>query len=590
MDTERCRSNALPLDKTEIVPRAMPGIGTDIHLASFKTYPRWIEPVALALLALTLFWLGNDRVALWDRDEPRYVETARNMVETGDFIVPYFNGEFRFQKPVLTYWLVALATRVGGETPFWHRFFAGLCVAGSCLLVWLLGNQMFGRPAGLLAGLMMATCPTVLLLGKLCLPDGPQLFFATACFYCLHRVERRKPGEDAGARRAAFLFWICLAAATLAKGPVVLGMVASTLFAYGLMTGTSPAKFALRWRTGPLVFAAVTLPWLVSILSVSGWGFFHESVGKQLAGRTVTSFDGRWLPPGYYLGSLAVGLAPWLPLAALALIRLWRQWRIPGPVPFLLAWMIGPMLLLELFRSKQPHYYAPAYPAFALLAAGYLTGLIRREHAWSRDIHSRCYPYTNLAAALVFPSGLAAVAIVGPLEARFPAGVGALLTLAGTLWCATRNGRGEIARASIAQIAFVAVGWIIVGGWLMPALDQARVVRAIGERLGNRHRDEGIPVVTHRIFEPSMVYYSKITMPNLDKRPDFLRFARRSDRDFLVPMTQQDYQDLARLLPGRLRIEESWHGWVKMHADTVHLVRVEAEPSRIAASGNDPLQ
>ncbi|MFN8333452.1 MAG: phospholipid carrier-dependent glycosyltransferase, partial [Saprospiraceae bacterium] len=221
-------------------------------------FPRWLEPALLTLVTLTLFWLGNDRVALWDRDEPRYVETARNMVQSGDYIVPYFNGEFRFQKPVLTYWLVALATQFGSETPFWHRFFSGLCVAGSCLLVWGLGNRMFGRPAGLFAGLMTATCPTVLLLGKLCLPDGPQLLFATACFYALYRVHEREGENDAGKRRAAFLFWVSLAAATLIKGPVVLGMIGAFLFVYWLLTRTSPAGFSLRWRLGPLLYAGLT--------------------------------------------------------------------------------------------------------------------------------------------------------------------------------------------------------------------------------------------------------------------------------------------------------------------------------------------
>src|SRR5215472_14982558 len=82
---------------------------------------RWLEPVVLASLALALNLAGNDRTGLWDRDEPRYAVCVREMRSRGDWINPTFNGEPRYHKPVLIYWLTGLSTALAGDNPFGVR-------------------------------------------------------------------------------------------------------------------------------------------------------------------------------------------------------------------------------------------------------------------------------------------------------------------------------------------------------------------------------------------------------------------------------------------------------------------------------------
>src|SRR5271157_270450 len=81
----------------------------------------WIAPIAIALLALTLNLAGNARTGLWDRDEPRYAGAVREMRARGDWIFPTFNGEPRYHKPILIYWLMGLSTTLAGDTPFGAR-------------------------------------------------------------------------------------------------------------------------------------------------------------------------------------------------------------------------------------------------------------------------------------------------------------------------------------------------------------------------------------------------------------------------------------------------------------------------------------
>ena len=534
----------------------------------------WQAPATLIVVCLLISWLGNDRVSLWDRDEPRYAETARVMVRTGDYIVPYFNGHFRFQKPVLTYWLIALAYQLLGETVFAARMVAGLSLAGACLAIFILGNRMFGKPAGSLAAWMLLLCPTGLLLGKLCIPDGPQLLFGCICYLCLYLTYKPTKQEETLTGWAAFVFWLSLGLGVLIKGPILPGMIAATILVHCLFVGARWRDYQLRWRVGGLVFLSVTIPWLLAIQSATGSAFFGESIGRQLVGRAASSFDGRVLLPGYYAGTTLIGFAPWLALAVLAAVRWRREWRQEGPVAYLLAWIIGPMLLLELFRSKQIHYYAPAYPALALLAAGYLANVLRQKIDWVQDWHGRNCSVGIVLSGLVLAGAFFGLAYFGPGRAQvatIATGIVQLvgITGAGLLFWHAKPGRA-LALTGVTQAS---VG-LLVASVLMPAFEPARVLRPVGERLARESRCSKAPIVLHQLMEPSLTYYSGLNLPVFFNQRDFLAKLRCSDRELITVLTDAEYVRLQAQLPGRLHIQTSWHGWVKMHPDTVHLVRV----------------
>lgn len=553
----------------------------------------WLEPVFLLIACLALYWAGNNEVSLWDRDEPRYAETARNMRLSGDYIVPYFNGEFRFQKPVLTYWLIAASTSLFGDSTFALRASAGLMVAAGCLVIYRLGNHMFGRPAGLLAAVMTATAPTVLFLGKLCIPDGPQFFFACVCFYQLYLHWNIETPGSAGVAttrrerdRGLGWFWLALSASILTKGPIVLGMLVSTMVVLWLLTRTRLRDFPMRWGTGILLLAFTAVPWFLCIQYASGSGFFSESVGKQLASRSVVSFDGRWLPPGYYAVSLLLGFLPWLAFTGLAAVRLREQWRKPGPVSFLLAWIIGPMILLELFRSKQLHYYAPAYPALALLAAGYLAPILRGEQSWSVDLHSRVCFHMWRALGLVLAVAFVIIAAFGPGSSSVFALLAAIVFTMGSFFSTASLRNGEIFRAFAIQGALLASGWWIVGGLVLPAMERERIVRPVAESLA-KHAKNGDLIVTRELYEPSMVFYAGIRLPNYKSPEDLLASLGSADQDRLMPVTDAELKRLQPHLGSRVQIEETWQGWVKMHADVVHLIRIKPAEEILAAREAD---
>ena len=124
------------------------------------------------MLSLGINLAGNARTGLWDRDEPRYAVAVREMRARGDWIFPTFNGEPRYHKPILIYWLMGLCTALAGDTPFGVPLVSALAGAGTCLLVWGMGRRMLGASGGLLAGLMLAVSPIMVAESKLATTDA----------------------------------------------------------------------------------------------------------------------------------------------------------------------------------------------------------------------------------------------------------------------------------------------------------------------------------------------------------------------------------------------------------------------------------
>ena len=151
----------------------------------------WSAPVLVGMLALLLNLAGNARTGLWDRDEPRYVVAVREMRARGDWIVPTFNGEPRYHKPILIYWLMGLSTAIGGDSPFAARLVSAAAGSLSCVLVFALGKRMLGWHAGLLAALMLAASPIMVAESKLATTDATLTLWLVGCQYCLRELAVR---------------------------------------------------------------------------------------------------------------------------------------------------------------------------------------------------------------------------------------------------------------------------------------------------------------------------------------------------------------------------------------------------------------
>jgi 4-amino-4-deoxy-L-arabinose transferase-like glycosyltransferase len=460
----------------------------------------WLEPVFLVLLALVLNLAGNDRTGLWDRDEPRYAVCVREMRSRGDWINPTFNGEPRYHKPVLIYWLTGLSTAVAGDNPFGVRLVSSLAGAGTVLGVWWLGRRMLGPRAGWLAALILATAPIAVAESKLATTDATLALCLFGCQACLWILSRRpSPGAAAG-------FWVLLSLAVLTKGPIGPALVIASAAMSWWWGWPVPAKERLHWPWGLLGFLALTAPWFVAVSITSHGEFLRFAVGKQILPRVASDMEAHGGFPGYYPVVATLVFFPWSALVPPAILDGWRDRKLNPDLSFLLGWAIAPLVVFECFQTKLIHYYLPAFPALALLVAR----LVRSLETEGTPLRQRRLGRLGLALLVGIGLSLAVGLLVAlpmvPEGLRGPMVVIACIlvggTLTATLWF--QRSRGERAIGSLA------VTWalilMVLCGWLIPQAEPYRTARIVGERLAAHAAAMGLKPVLLEYQEPGVIY------------------------------------------------------------------------------------
>ncbi len=544
------------------------------------------EAVGIACLALALNLAGNDRVGLWDRDEPRYAACTREMRERGDWLRPTFNGEPRYHKPILIYWLMRGGLALGGDNPFGARLISAFAGMGTCLVAWRLGRSIAGPTAGLIAGLALATVPIMVAESKLATTDATLALLVTSAQGCLWALGRRDSA------RRAFGFWTCLALATLLKGPVGPVLIAASGLASWWWGGPTACWARLRWRVGALIFVALTVPWYLAVGIASRGEFFRFAIRTQIVQRMASGVEQHGGFPGYYPAVALPMFYPWSVLAIPAIAWAWKRRKASPDLGFLLGWVVGPWLVLECFGTKLVHYYLPAFPACALLVAWFVAEVARSGG------NLRDWPLGGLAVRMLGAIGLgaAAVLVVAACLAPRPL-LGPGLAMGAALAVGTTWSRFELAKARpLMAVRGMVATWAVVMGiftaWFLPSAEPYRLTRRAGERLGTLADRSGVRPAMMIYQEPGLVY--AVGRPILDVHGyDEMALEVAENGPVLVPLLPTDL-DVMRGDPRfSLRSVDSVRGFNvnKGKLQTLEFV-VVAPPGSVevaATSGQDSL-
>jgi 4-amino-4-deoxy-L-arabinose transferase-like glycosyltransferase len=262
----------------------------------------------------------------------------------------------------------------------------------------------------------------------------------------------------------------------------------------------------LHWRIGLACLAIVTLPWYLAISIRSGGDFLRFAVGRQIVHRVAADMEAHGGFPGYYPLVSAIAFYPWSALVPAALARAWLRRRSDSNFGFLLGWVVGPLFLLECFRTKLIHYYLPAFPASALLVSWLVLAI-------SADgVNIRGSRLGRLGLALLVGVGLAGTIVLIVASATLQGNLApallamAVLLAAGTLVSTSWFQQGATERAVYSLAATWAVVILACGGWLIPLAEPYRTSRVIGERLARLSARLGIEPVLLEYQEPGVVY------------------------------------------------------------------------------------
>jgi len=330
----------------------------------------------LVLVSLISFLPGFFHIPPVDRDEARFAQATKQMIENGDYIDIRFQDEVRYKKPVGIYWLQAGVVRAAdalgvpnAHTTIWlYRVPSLLGAIGAVLLTYWTALAFVTRRGAFLACLMVATCALLNVEARLAKTDAVLLMCCVAAMGVMARAYLfQSTGRDIPWSHAVVL-WTALAGGILLKGPLILIVVGLAALALAVADRSGGWLMRLRPLVGVLWILLLILPWFVAIMGRAGENFLQESVGQDLLAKIFKGQETHGAPPGYYLLLFWVTFWPAAPLAAVAASAVWRHRREPT-TRFLLAWVVPCWLVFELVVTKLPHYVLPLYPAVAILIA-----------------------------------------------------------------------------------------------------------------------------------------------------------------------------------------------------------------------------
>ena len=331
--------------------------------------------LVLTLLCLVLWLPGFFTLPPSDRDESRFAEATKQMLESGDF-VRILNGTVeRNRKPIGIYWLqapfaaAARATGLARANPIWpYRMPSLLGGLAAVLATFGLGQRIVGRLAALLGAAMLGASVVLVVETHIAKTDAALLAATTVTMGLLARAYL-DPGDFA--RRHAAGFWLALGAGILLKGPItpmVAGLAAISLVIADRRERGAGWLASLRPGWGVPLMLVVVLPWFLAIGLATQGRFFAEAVGGDLGRKLTGDDEAHGAPPGTHLALLPLTLFPASIVIVAALPAAWRA-RAEPATRFLLAWVLPSWLVFEAVPTKLPHYTLPLFPPLCLFAA-----------------------------------------------------------------------------------------------------------------------------------------------------------------------------------------------------------------------------
>ncbi|MBY0613683.1 MAG: glycosyltransferase family 39 protein [Beijerinckiaceae bacterium] len=376
-------------------PPSVSESGRVAALLSFASGSHARACALLIVLALAFFLPGFVSLQPMDRDEPRFAQASKQMLETRDFIDIRFQDDTRYKKPVGIYWLQSASVAAGGalgvvdplRTIALYRLPSLIGAVAAVLLGYWAALAFVTQRNAFLATAMFAGCILVGVEARLAKTDAVLLSTVVFTMGALarHWLSSATPNAAAPLSRGMIvLFWVVMGLSILIKGPITL------MIAVLAAAAISVSRRSLRWLAGLrpglglVIMLAIVLPWLAAIVSKTGTAFFSEAIGNDMLGKVAGAKERHGAPPGTYFGVFWATFWPVAPLVALAAPFAWRG-RSDAKVLFLLAWVIPSWLVFEAVPTKLPHYVLPLYPPLAMLVMlAHERGALRFDSRWAK--------------------------------------------------------------------------------------------------------------------------------------------------------------------------------------------------------------
>lgn len=458
----------------------------------------WIPWTLVVLISATLLFSNLGGWGLWSPDEPRYAEVAREMVLTGDYLIPHLNGRTYTRKPPLLFWVDALSYKVFGVKEWTARLPVAIMGLVAVLATMYLGTRLFSPLVGFWGGLILITIPWFTWEARRAKMDIPLtllVLLAIMAFYFGNLVDRRE-------RKKKFLYYAlgfsAVGIGALGKGPVAFSVPGLALACYHLHTrDLHILKEKEFWLAFPLAFLFYFL-WLVpACVKLGGWSYALDQVYYKTSALFLHTKVHRH-GPLFYLYHLPLDAFPWVLFLPGAILY---SFKLPEDEkrPFLLLfwWFVANFLFFSIAKTKRSTYLLPLYPAMALTVALYFQRVLDQGEGFSISEMPKGvkYPlYLLLAVLPILAIGAPLVAYVKLKMLFLPlSGLGIILLLFLGLGLPGLKRRPGLVREYIT--ALVGITLLFSFFVVVPRADPCKSVKDVCQKAVELSRRRRAPIV-----------------------------------------------------------------------------------------------
>lgn len=465
---------------------------------------------ALLALALIPYFVNLGDASIWDANEAYYVETPREMIERGDYVNPSFNYEPRFNKPVLSYWIVAGLYHLFGVSVGVQRLAIAMAAMLMVMAAWYLGRAVSPHPwAPWLAAAGLAAGPRFFMFSRRILVDMAVTAFMTLTLLFFVLAERY-PGRR---RLFLLLMYVSVGLGVLAKGPVAAAVPLLAFLAYLAVHRELYRLREMMIPTGTIIALAIAAPWYVLLYLEHGWtyitGFF---IGENL-GRFMDTVGVQARGPFFYVPVVFSDALPWS-LCLPAVVVAWARERTRADASYrirtlLLLWIATIVVLFSFSQTKQDLYIFPIVAAIAALGGDWVARTVDAGPVAAAP-GRRWLTGTLVALSLILvAAGGLVLYVFGTAQTIYcvagATATGVLAVAGGALMLVLAWRRLNLAAVTVALTVFVAFNWILAVAAL-PSFEQYKPVVPLSRTI-QQHAGPDDVVAHFDVSLPSMVFY-----------------------------------------------------------------------------------
>jgi 4-amino-4-deoxy-L-arabinose transferase-like glycosyltransferase len=501
---------------------------------------RWMLPAVL-LAAVVLYFVGLGDSTIWDANETFYVETPRQMIARGDYVIPMFNDEPRLNKPVLSYWMVAALYHLFDTSVAVQR--VGIAIGGLLIIAcaFVLGHLLtlslpeerrrtLAASPALLAAAGLAVDPRFLMFSRRIFIDiwiAAFMALTLTCFALSERFPERR-------RVYLLLMYVSVGLGVLTKGPIAALLPGLVFAVYLIVQRELRRTTSMMIVPGILIVAAIVVPWYYALYQRDGWTYIQSFFIGENLGRYTSGIGQVTRRPWYfYLPSLFGDFFP-LSLFLVSAAMVWWKSR-ERFLTLLWLWVAVIVLFFSLSHDKQDLYILPIAPAVTALGA-----IAIGRH----DETARVTRAVALAVGVILVLVGAAILALFGMSARIYEIQGAsalgILALAGGAAVVVLAARRRIVPAVIAVLlSLLAIDWVFVLR-VLPDFERYKPVAPLSEYLAPRlqpgdrvgHFHVGFPSMVHYLQRRVDPYYSAEALVQAMRSPTRV-YAVLPERDYL---------------------------------------------------------